>query len=173
MASKFISVSIEDFEAQFNVPNKKKPGERAFFLNSPQGQEAFYACKLKESKAGELWLKVYTSVKSGGTVARSCGDDAIRICMVWQDSNGWQAPVGEKPARVYRAGGKNATAKDVVKRAFDRAKEVAIEGVRVAPTCDRCGRPMCLKAGKHGEFWGCVGFGSNRANCFGTKEISK
>jgi hypothetical protein len=171
MASKFIPITIADFEKQFGIPSKKNPSERAFFLNQPAGQEAFYACKLKESPVGELWVKIYTSVKSGNSVSRNVGEDAIRIAVVWHDTMGWSCPVGEKPARVYRAGGEGATADDIVKRALNRAREVSIEAVKVAPSCPRCGRPMAIRSGSKGEFWGCVGFGEKRANCRGTINV--
>jgi hypothetical protein len=173
MTTKYIPVTISDFEKHFGCPSKKNPAERAFFLNQPRGEEAFYACKLKDSVVGELWIKVYTSIKSGNSVARNVGEDAIRVCVVWQDATGWSCSVGEKPARVYRAGGSGSTANDVVLRAFNRAREVALEAVKVAPCCPRCSRPMSLRNGSNGSFWGCIGFGAKRADCRGTLPYNK
>ena len=31
--------------------------------------------------------------------------------------------------------------------------------------CERCGRPMKLRSGKYGEFWGCTGYGINDDQC--------
>ena len=38
--------------------------------------------------------------------------------------------------------------------------------------CDKCGRPMNIKEGKFGKFWGCTGFGSPDDQCKNTRKIA-
>lgn len=161
MAATFIPVKLEDFEAAFGLPSKKDPTKRAFDLIKPDGQEAYYECCLRQNNVGKLVVRVYTSVRSDRQKARECGEDAIRIAIVWLDNDGWSSGVGNKPARVYRSGGAGATAKDIINRAFDRTKKVSIEAMKF-PICN-CGRIMVNRKSKHGEFYGCIGFGNS--NC--------
>jgi DNA helicase-4 len=37
--------------------------------------------------------------------------------------------------------------------------------------CDRCGRPMKLREGKFGKFWGCTGYGNKNDQCKNTKRL--
>lgn len=37
--------------------------------------------------------------------------------------------------------------------------------------CDICGRPMKLRAGKYGKFWGCTGYGIKEDQCKNTRRI--
>ena len=37
--------------------------------------------------------------------------------------------------------------------------------------CDRCGRPMKLREGKFGNFWGCTGYGNKNDQCKNTKRL--
>lgn len=167
MSVQFIPVTLENFEEQFNIPSKKNPEQRAFNLIRPQGSEAYYECKLKETKAGQLILKVYTSIRSDKNKARDVGEDAIRIVVLWADISGWNKPIGEKSKRIYRSGGINSTAYDVIERAFKRSKEIAIEAMRI--TICYCGRPMIVRKGINGDFLGCIGYSKNV--CKGTRSI--
>lgn len=166
--TRFIDVSLDDFEAQFNVPHKRDPNRRAFNLIKPEGMEAYYECTLRESSAGSLVIKVYTSVASDRKKARGVGEDAIRIAVIWNDKEGWTKAIGEKPKRVYRSGSETSTAKDVVERTFNRTKEVASETVGII-ICERCGRPMVKREGKNGPFLGCIGF--TKKVCSNTRNI--
>lgn len=168
MAAQFIPVTLEDFEKQFNIPSKKNPDERAFNLIRPQGSEAYYECLLRETNTGKLTLKVYTSIRSDRNKARDVGEDAIRLVVLWTDNLGWSKPIGEKPKRIYRSGGINSTAYDVVGRAFKRSREIAVEAMGII-ICS-CGRPMMIRKSKSGsEFLGCIGFAKNV--CKGTRNI--
>lgn len=167
MAAQYIPVSLEDFEEQFNIPSKKNPTERAFNLIRPQNSEAYYECVLRKTNAGQLAIKVYTSVQYDKTKARGVGEDAIRIVVIWTDNLGWERPFGDKAKRIYRSGGLNATAKDVVERALNRAKEVATEAMK--STICHCGRPMVIRDSKNGKFLSCIGF--VKKACNGTKNI--
>lgn len=170
MAASYIQVTLEDFEKQFSMPRKDDPATRAFQLFRPREAEAYYLCKLREEPTGVLYLKLLTSVGGDRQQARGVGEDAIRCCLYWKDEQGWEAGLG-KGSRVYRSGGEGKTAKDVVARALSRAREVA--GNARMPRCPRCARPMALRDGKYGEFWGCVGFGEKRAKCAGVRQVIK
>ena len=37
--------------------------------------------------------------------------------------------------------------------------------------CDKCGRPMSIREGKFGKFWGCTGFGSPDDKCKNIRKI--
>ena len=37
--------------------------------------------------------------------------------------------------------------------------------------CNKCGRPMSIREGKFGKFWGCTGFGSPDDQCTNTRKI--
>lgn len=172
MAAEYIQVTLDDFEEQFNVPHKKDPSKRAFDLFRPEGQEAYYLCKLSESKTGTLYLKVFTSIRSDRRKARAVGQDAIRIVLAWQDKDGWFKCL-HKGKRVFRSGGKGATAHTVVKRTIDRAREVAL-GVFTSnelKECPKCSRPMVIRKGYNGEFYGCIGYAKDKT-CTCTMEMS-
>jgi DNA helicase-4 len=38
--------------------------------------------------------------------------------------------------------------------------------------CEKCGRPMKLKEGKYGQFWGCTGYGIKDDQCRNTTKIT-
>lgn len=156
MASTFIPVRLEDFELRFNIPHKKDLNRRAFELIRPEGAEAYYECILRETGQGKLCVKVYTSIRSDRKTSRDCGEDAIRIVIVWKDKSGWEKPIGKKPARVYRAARPGSSADVIVVRALDRARTVSGEAMSL-PICE-CGRPMALREGPSGKFYGCIGF---------------
>lgn len=168
MAATYIQVTLADFEAQFNLPRKDDPHTRAFELVRPPEAEAYYLCKLREEACGVLYLKVLTSIRGDRQAARNVGEDAIRCCLYWKDEQGWEAGLGSA-ARVYRSGGEGKTARDVVARALKRARELA--GNSRLPRCPRCARPMVKRESKHGEFWGCIGWGDKRARCGGVRQV--
>lgn len=167
MAAQFINVSIQDLEAHFGCPRKDNPDVRAFDLIRPDGEEAYYLCKLRETDLGTLYVKVLTSVKSDRNKARGCGEDAIRIFLLWEDKDGWTACVG-KTKRVNRAGGQGKTADDVAKRAIDRARDVARSQVQL-PWCKKCGRPLVERKVKNGPragrtFLGCSAYAKTKCS---------
>lgn len=172
MAAEYIQVTLDDFEEQFNILSKKEPTKRAFELFRPKGQEAYYVCKLHEAKEGTLLIKVYTSISSDRRKARNVGEDAIRIVLGWEDPDGWFRCI-DKGKRVFRSGGKNATAHDVIKRTIDRAREMAKDAIgeqHKIKKCKACSRPMVLREGSNGLFYGCLGFAKNKA-CTATMRI--
>lgn len=42
----------------------------------------------------------------------------------------------------------------------------------VTKICNKCGRPMKLRQGKFGEFWGCTGYGIEHDQCKNTAKVS-
>ena len=163
MAATFIQITLDDFEAQFNMPHKKNPSQRAFELIRPKSSEAFYTCLIKSNDKGSLVLKVLTTCEAGRRKARASGEDAIRCYVLWMDNNGWEAVVG-KTNRTYRSGGVNATAADVVSRTLDKCRKAVRETFK---SCPKCGRPMVLRESKSGhKFYGCCAFSNE--GCKGT-----
>jgi ribosomal protein L37AE/L43A len=163
MAATFIDVRIQDLEAHFGCSRKDNPNLRAFDLIRPEGEEAYYLCRLRETDNGTLYVKVLTSVRSDRNKARGCGEDAIRIFLLWEDKDGWTACVG-KTKRVNRAGGQGKTADDVAKRAINRAREVAREHFRL-PWCSKCGRPLVQRRNKAGwPFLGCSAYAQTKCS---------
>lgn len=159
MAATFIPVSLSDFKPFL---------DKGFTLESPEGEESYLTFKVAERHGGELEVKVLTTIKSGSSSGRDVGKDAIRVMMVWHDRDGWSGQVGKKMSRVYRSGGEGATAADVVNRALERARGVYKSAM---PACPKCGRPMVLRGGTNGPFWGCVGYSKSRANCRGSMNL--
>jgi hypothetical protein len=171
---KFIPISIQDFENNgFSNPSKIDNSKRAFELIKPESGEIYYQSILRETFSGKLVIRVYTSVKSGKQAARGVGEDAIRITAVWLDKD-WEAPVFPKSPRVYRSGGEGSTAKDIVDRALNRAREVAKEVIKL-PLCPKCNRVLIKRESKTGNiFYGCIGF--KKEKCIGSlncKEIEE
>ena len=149
--AQFIQVSLTDFEKRFGLVSK---GKRVFDLIRPENEEAYYLCELTTRNSGKVVLKLLTTVRGDRVQARGCGEDAIRCFLIWKDNNGWESVIS-KTNRTYRSGGASSTPDDVVVRAMNKAREMAKER---HPACPKCGRPMVLRNGKNGDFWGCCGF---------------
>jgi hypothetical protein len=169
MAATYVQPTLMDFEEVFGTIAHKRTGEPAFELTRPADSEAYYTCRLRENEAGSLVVRVYTSVAARQGAARDCGEDAIRCALVWLDAEGWARPLG-KGTRVNRCGGQGATARSVVERALERAREVArCRGA--LPACPVCGRPMAVRvAAKTGKaFYGCIAWKPQGEGCNGVR----
>jgi ribosomal protein S27AE len=162
MAS-FIRITLDDFEAQFNMLSRTDPTKRVFSLLKPQGQEAYYSCITKSNSLGRLELKVLTSIRSDRKLSRDCGEDAIRCLLIWQDAQGWEAII-DHTTRTNRCGD---SAYDIVKRVLDKAREMLRQKI---PACPSCGRPMVLRTihGTNRQFWGCCGY---KQGCRGSRQL--
>lgn len=168
MAATYIQPTIGDFEKVFGKAGKA--GKKAFALHAPNESEAYYLCTLKEYPTkGRVCIKVFTSIAPGRESARDVGRDAIRVCLIWLDNDGWQKGLGRKK-RVNRAAGSGKTARDIVKRALDRARDVAKSRGHL-PTCGCCGRPMVLRLANKSDkvFYGCIAWRPYNEGCNGTK----
>lgn len=100
-----------------------------------------------------LSLRVYTTIEQGSG-SRKVGKDAIRCELVWRAVK--DTPQGDEPyvfvvgrsVRVHRTQNwKNNLGKRV---------EKWLE--MLGPACPKCGAPMLVRSGKHGEFFGCSTF---------------
>lgn len=168
MATRFIPITIQDFEKHFSVT---KNGQRVFTLARPPASEAYYYY-VHDTRPGlgRLVLKVLTTLAPGQSSARDCGKDAIRCYLLWQDENGWETVVG-KTNRTYRSGGSQATPDDVIQRTLAKCRATLKETLKACPDC---GRPMFLREVKRGErkgqkFWGCCGW--HKEGCKGSCNV--
>jgi len=106
---------------------------------------------------GRAMVRVYTSLAAGADVARPCGEDAVRIVVCVGTPEGVRAlEESQKVLRTApqgapdRAGYFLARLTDEIRAAYRRALAV--------PACPDCGRSMARRYGKHGEFYGCIGY---------------
>ena len=166
MPATYIQPTIDDFEQVFGTAGKN--GKKAFSLHTPKFTEAFYICTIRETSAGRVCVKVLTSIAARRTGARAVGKDAIRASLIWIDNDGWQRGLG-KEKRINRCAGKGKTALDIVRRALDRARDVASSRGKL-PACKLCNRPMVLRvANKTNKvFYGCFGWQPQDEGCNGT-----
>jgi hypothetical protein len=87
-------------------------------------------------------VQVWTSVDRASGMARSVGDDAIRVCAVYRTRDGVDRGI-LRTTRVNRVGDVDA----IVGRVVERARTVWAD-VNTAPRCNRCGAPtFTSKAG--------------------------
>jgi hypothetical protein len=168
MAATYIQPTLEDFANVFGKIKNKHTGAPMFELVRPESSEAYYLGKVRETTAGVLCVKVLTSVAAHHNGARDCGKDAIRAVLYWVDRDGWQKGLG-KERRVNRSGGQGKTAKDIVERALERARDV-IKMRGSMPACSICQRPMIIRVSRDGEkaFYGCIGWKPHNEGCNGT-----
>lgn len=81
-----------------------------------------------------LQVRLYTSVVAGG--ARACGEDAIRVCLVYLAANGKQRGLAGE-TRINRVG----EVQDIVGRAVKRA-DALVARVADLPKCRKCCAPL-------------------------------
>lgn len=99
-----------------------------------------------DTKSGDtLALRVYSSIDLRTGDSRGCGNDAIRVTVMWEDDGGeWQAVGSSK--RVNRIG----TWKKNLENRLNTWSTM-LEG-----RCDDCGAPLKKRNGEYGEFLGCA-----------------
>jgi hypothetical protein len=96
--------------------------------------DALFACGFREhlgQGGGELvysrqhgldptmWVKVFTSLPRAAGDARACGEDAIRVLLVFENPVSKASGCLYKASRVYRTGSEQA----VIERTLERARE--------------------------------------------------
>lgn len=72
-----------------------------------------------------LWVAVYTTISDGCVSGRGCGQDAIRVCVFYDDGRGRSFGVGKFP-HIKRTGSEEAILDRLQERilaAYDRAAE--------------------------------------------------
>lgn len=110
---------------------------------------------LKDGKASSLVIRVYSSIE--GDVNRSCGADAIRVCLF---DTGLNRGVGRAEKRVNRVNGWD-------NRLLERLREVYLSAAKLTK-CPHCNSYMVERKSKlGGEFLGCTRY----PLCKGTREI--
>lgn len=95
--------------------------------------------------AKNVCLRVYTSVAYG--VSRECGQDAIRVCLVYRKKDGTIVGIGRE-TRVNRIG----TWKQNLQKRLDKHTQLMTD------PCPICGEPTKQREGKYGVFDGCINF---------------
>lgn len=131
------------------------------YAEGVQGREVFADVAPPRSAAR---VRVYTSLASGASEARDCGEDAVRIVVF----------AGERPIRpsekVLRTAPRGA--EDRVGAFLDRLQgriREAYAEARSVPPCPLCGRALAVRTRKSdgGRFYGCSEF----PECRGTMPI--
>lgn len=107
-----------------------------------------------DTKSGErLAIVVYSSVDSRSHISRDCGNDAIRVVLMWRDDRAktydWKAIGSTK--RVNRI---DTWRKNLRKRISNWRS--MLEG-----KCKDCGAPLTVRKSEYGKFLGCVRYNSS------------
>ena len=107
----------------------------------PNCREQVYGKRI-DQKGIPLTIRVYTGIVSGKS--RECGADAIRVAVFTRTPNGPVMLSGSK--RVHRVQG------------WKRNLQERIDGMLTSLRICKCGKPMAVRTGKDGEFFGCTGY---------------
>lgn len=107
-----------------------------------------------DTKSGErLAIVVYSSIDERTGVSRDSGNDAIRVVLMWRDTEGFEWKAIGSTKRVNRI---DTWRKNLRKRLSNWTD--MLEG-----KCKACGAPLTIRRGQHGKFLGCVRY--NSAGC--------
>ena len=71
-----------------------------------------------------MWVKIYTSMSVSGGDVRGCGEDAIRVLLIFKNERTGKSGCLHKTSRVYRTGSEAA----VIERTIERAREAYAAG---------------------------------------------
>ena len=110
-------------------------------------------------------VRVYSSIQRGTGRTRDCGDDAIRVVMVAQETGRAMKIMGEK--RNGKAGKRINRTKGAMKNLERRVKEYLLMGTPDL-LCPKCGHMMAVRNGRNGKFLGCT-HRDNDEWCGGTR----
>jgi len=111
MATRYVPVSAQSIE---NLLSSKG------FTRTVQNREVVYVFAHKMDPS--VKVKVYTSLRVGADMARGCGQDAIRVCTVFENDQK-SFGIGKFP-KVLRTGSEQA----VLTRLLERAREAYLRG---------------------------------------------
>jgi hypothetical protein len=106
-------------EAEFREENRPRTHERVF----------------SRAITDELRVAVYTTIDPRHGVARGCGRDAIRVCLLRKCQDGRERGLGRQ-RRVNRVG----DTADIVQRTLERMR-ACWGSVKTLETCERCNAP--------------------------------
>jgi len=100
----------------------------AGFERYVQGHEVVY--RRQHHRDATMWVKVYTSLSATAAVARGCGEDAIRVVLVFENPRTNKSGCLYKCPRVYRTGSEQkvldrllARMREAYQAGIDRANE--------------------------------------------------
>lgn len=162
MASTFVEIPADRLLNRLaDIGEKIKASGAGSWRWTSKGAEKVWELVVRDG----ITLKVYTSVAEGASEARGCGEDAIRIVVGAETSQGFR--MLREGALIKRTAPNGV--EDRVGTFLDRLTETLREAysfMRRVPKCPKCSAPMAQRAGAHGEFWGCV----NYPECKGTRK---
>lgn len=148
MSQQYVQITKREFDDFINSLTYKF--KRVYF---DYIQEYVYDLTLKRD--GHTYvLRLWSSVDKRDNLSRSCGDDAIRLSMLYKSSD--KKLINYKPVlstkSTYRTGGWKKRLKRKINEMESRLGEVK--------KCQSCGKVMVIRnENKTGdEFWGCTGF---------------
>lgn len=98
-------------------------------------------------KSGErLAIVVYSSIDGLTGLSRDSGSDAIRVVLMWRDTESFEWKAIGSTKRVNRIG----TWRKNLRKRLSGWKNM-LEG-----RCKSCGAPLTVRKGEYGKFLGCV-----------------
>ena len=113
-------------------------------IDIPGTKEKAYQFEF-DTKSGERFaLRIYSSIDLRTGDSRGCGNDAIRVMVMWKNGNEWTRIGSTK--RVNRI----QTWKKNLENRLNSWTSM-LEG-----RCEDCGAPLSKRRGEYGEFLGCA-----------------
>jgi hypothetical protein len=110
MGKRYVEVSRQAFlDALHRCGFREHPGQG--------GGELVYS--RQHSLDPTMWVKVFTSLPRSAGDARGCGEDAIRVLLVFENPVSKASGCLHKASRVYRTGSEVK----VIERTLERARE--------------------------------------------------
>lgn len=118
--SRYVEVSREKMEAMLKGAGFEVHAQA-------KGHEVVY--RRRHHADPTMWVKVYTSLSKDASAARGCGEDAIRVVLVFENPRTGASGCLYKCPRVYRTGSEQK----VLDRLLERMREAyGAGGKRVA-----------------------------------------
>lgn len=154
--SRFVSIPSERLLRELREIGEAVKGAHGGYREDVSGSEIV---AVLIPPGGRIVVKCYTTIATGSAVVWSCGDDAVRIVLVAPTPEGERAvSTSTKILRTApRASDEAARVETFVARLREALRGAYGEAVK-RPTCPECGRAMARRAGRSGEFLGCIGF---------------
>ncbi len=113
-------------------------------IDIPGTKEKVYQFEFNTKSGERFALRIYSSIDLRTGDSRGCGNDAIRVMVMWKNGNEWTR-IGST-RRVNRI----QTWKKNLENQLNSWTSM-LEG-----KCEDCGAPLSKRRGKHGEFLGCA-----------------
>lgn len=116
--------------------------------------EIVFDARLDEIVDTDVYIRVYSSVRSDTEVAREEGSDAIRVHYIDKYGNTLALVGNERYKHIKRSDGWK-------ERLEERIKKYNRQFPDILEKCDMCQRPMKVKSG----FLGCTGWSPEDSDC--------